>query len=201
MFLSFYIITLTLLSASNINKIHTYFFKYQNVSYMLFTLTSTSSTFKLTIVILIYGQYFYLLLCSGTTRLPRNFPSLQMRNIIYVEKEIEVRENLFLKNNFLCTKYQWWTRGGDFGSYNSLGHITYRNSPVDQKLHLCTATPINANHQHTNTTWSTSSLTPRVWQFRFQTVNTIRTHCFTRSLQSAPPISVAQVAMFKTSAI
>jgi hypothetical protein len=47
-----------------------------------------------------YGQYFYLLLCSGATRLSRNFPSLQARNIIYVEKEIEVRGNLLLKNEF-----------------------------------------------------------------------------------------------------
>ena len=42
-----------------------------------------------------------------------------------------------------------------------MGHITYRNSPVDEKLHLRNATLINANHQHTNTTC-----------FRFQTVNT-----------------------------
>jgi hypothetical protein len=53
-------------------------------------------------VILICGKY-YLLLCSGTTRLTRNFPSLQARNIIYVEKEIEVRYNLIPKNKFAIT--------------------------------------------------------------------------------------------------
>lgn len=31
-------------------------------------------------------------------------------------------------------------------------------------------------------TLTTSSLTPRVWQFRFQTVNTVRNDCFPRSL-------------------
>jgi hypothetical protein len=75
----------------NINKIIKK--KYQTVSYMIFTSTSTSSMLFQIYTDISNRQYFCLLLCSAGGRLSRNFPSLQARNIIYVEKEIEVRNN------------------------------------------------------------------------------------------------------------